>query len=185
MNGLLGTKGFNTRFECGVSWSDGLILTHMIADVVTALCFLALPVIFIWCTRKRPDIPFTKEVILFSIGTVLCSLTHFSAAIIPYWWPAYRFDAAVKSANALAWTFIVYAIALTIPRVLRMLTPLRIVRMQSELIRTPLASYSVLVDHLAERKVVIDETLKKDFEVLQAAVDGLKKLERRVEEDLK
>ena len=182
---LIDTKGFNTRFECGASWSDGLILSHMVSDFVTALCFFAVPATLIWCARKRHDLPFRKEVILFSVGTVLCGFVHLSASILPYWWPAYRFDAALKAANALAWVFIAFTVMIAVPKFIRMLTPLRVVRMQAELMRTPITAYSHLVEYLAERKVVIDDSVKKDFEILDGAVAGLKSLEKRVEDELK
>lgn len=169
---IFGTEGFRTRFDCGTSWSDQLIATHMIADLVTAACFLSIPAAMFWCLKKRPDIPFGRAWWWFAVGTFFCGMTHISAAVIPYWWPAYRLDAAVKVVNALTWCLIAVLLMRAVPRVLRMLTPLRIIRMQADLLNKSTVTQQKLAEHILE-SALIDKGIVQDWNTLRESLVGL------------
>ena len=57
-------------------WTPGILWMHVIADVLIAMAYFAIPFVLVFVVRRRRDLPFTGMLLCFGIFIVLCGLTH-------------------------------------------------------------------------------------------------------------
>lgn len=117
---LFHSGDFVSRRQCG-DWSAGLMWTHIVADGLIWLCYMAIPITliyFIW--RRGGDTPFPRLFWMFGLFIVSCGFTHFIDAFV-FVSPLYRLSAVVKVITALSSLATVVALiqiapaALTLP----------------------------------------------------------------------
>ena len=57
-------------------WTPGILWMHVIADLLIAMAYFAIPFVLIHIARRRRDLPFTGMLWCFGIFIVACGLTH-------------------------------------------------------------------------------------------------------------
>jgi signal transduction histidine kinase len=57
-------------------WTPGILWMHVIADLLIAMAYFAIPFVLIHIARRRRDLPFTGMLWCFGIFIVCCGLTH-------------------------------------------------------------------------------------------------------------
>lgn len=57
-------------------WTPGILWMHVIADILIAMAYFAIPFVLIYIARRRRDLPFTGMLWCFGIFIVACGLTH-------------------------------------------------------------------------------------------------------------
>jgi len=130
---LLAVNGFLPHGYC-ISWSQPLVATFVISDIVIFLSYFSMPVALIYFARERKDFPYQWLLWLFAAFIMACGTTHLMGAIV-LWQPMYNLDAILKAVTALI--SLVTAIALwpLIPRALKLPSPSHLKRLNEELLR--------------------------------------------------
>jgi two-component system sensor histidine kinase/response regulator len=114
---LFETQGFDPPWDSGTSWTTGLGLTLLIAKLMTALAYFAIPLAILYILWRRKHVYWSRLWFLLFVTLVIGGLVHLLAATA-FWWPAYRFHLVVNVAMAVvSWI----AIVMLIPRVPRLL----------------------------------------------------------------
>lgn len=114
--GLFSTDGFVPRWECG-AFSPLHGWTHIVADVLTFGAYVSIPLLLLYFTRKRRDIPFSSVFWLFGLFIFACGAGHLIEATL-FAQPWYRLSAAVKLLTALASWATVAALIPILPKAL-------------------------------------------------------------------
>jgi PAS domain S-box-containing protein len=107
-------------------WDPGLIWMHAIADLVTGLAYLTIPLALAIFVRERRDLRFRPLFLLFAAFIVLCGGGHW-LELLTLWVPAYGIEGVVKSVTAIVsmgtaiavWWLLPHALALPSPAQLR------------------------------------------------------------------
>ncbi|MHC5542988.1 hybrid sensor histidine kinase/response regulator, partial [Singulisphaera rosea] len=115
---LFDPSGFVPRRVCG-DWTPGLIRLHTISDSLIWLAYLAIPVVLIYFTGRRRDVPFREMFWLFGLFILTCGFGHLLEVLV-FYVPIYRFIGLVKLATALASWATVIALVPAIPKALAM-----------------------------------------------------------------
>ena len=118
---LFDASGFVPRRVCG-NWLTELILLHNISDGLIWLSYLAIPVVLIYFTRRRRDMPFPWIFWLFGAFIICCGTTHLMEVVL-FYWPSYRLAGLIKLATAIASVSTVIALVPIAPQALAMRTP--------------------------------------------------------------
>src|SRR6185503_6001552 len=96
---LFDTGDFPARWHCG-HWSPFLGWLYIGSDAAIWLAYFIIPVVLIYFSQKRPDVPFLPVFWLFGAFIVLCGTTHL-VDVVMFWAPAYRISAIVRFATAI------------------------------------------------------------------------------------
>jgi hypothetical protein len=94
MNWILDSSVFSTRNNCGIGWTDQLIVLYQLGNTLIALAYFAIPislsVLYYKIRTLRAFVNFNPTIILmFTLFILLCGITHI-AHVVVFWWPAYR-----------------------------------------------------------------------------------------------
>ncbi|MCA9793081.1 MAG: PAS domain-containing sensor histidine kinase, partial [Candidatus Eremiobacteraeota bacterium] len=87
-------------------WSPGLLVLHVLSDLVIGLSYFAIP-LSLWAVVRRD--PEMRAMRLFMAFIFLCGLTHLWS-IYTTWVPAYYLEGMFKAATAIVslWTAMVF-----------------------------------------------------------------------------
>jgi len=98
--------------------SPGLIWTHVVADMLIGIAYLAISVTLGYLVYKaRRDIPFHWMFLAFGLFIIACGGTHFME-VITIWIPVYVLSAAVKVFTVVASLTTAAVLPFTVPRIL-------------------------------------------------------------------
>ncbi len=118
LSSLFDPSGFTPRWQCG-QWSSGLGWIHIASDLAIWAAYAAIPVVLIFYTRARRDIPFPRVFWLFAAFILACGTVHLVEAVI-FWIPIYRFSGFLKLSTALvSWATVIMLVRI-MPRVLHL-----------------------------------------------------------------
>ena len=118
---LFDTSDNPPRWTCG-KWSAGEGWLHILSDLGVWSAYLAIPVVLIYFSRQRKDLPFRKIFLLFGAFILLCGTTHLMDAIL-FWWPAYRLSGLIKLFTGIVSWATVIALFSVLPGALKMRSP--------------------------------------------------------------
>jgi signal transduction histidine kinase len=94
------TSGFVPRSQCG-EWSTELIILAIVADIIIALAYYAIPIIlYIYFRRLREQYSHSWILLLFAAFIFACGTTHAIDAMT-YYYPYYRLLIAVDIITAI------------------------------------------------------------------------------------
>jgi PAS domain S-box-containing protein len=155
LNSIFDTSDFTPRRQCG-NWSAELVRLHNVSDALIWLAYLAIPIVLLYMTRRRRDLPFPAIFVLFAAFIVFCGSTHFFEVVV-FYWPAYRLIGLVKLATAVVSWATVIALIPIVPRALALQSPERLEREIVERKRAEMRS-SGLLDAAPDAVVVVDQT---------------------------
>ena len=106
---LFDTSDYPARWNCG-NWTSGEGWLHILSDIGTWSAYTAIPIVLIYFTFKRRDIPYTRLFGLFAAFILLCGTVHLVEAII-FWYPVYRISGLLKLATAVvSWATVIVLI---------------------------------------------------------------------------
>jgi PAS domain S-box-containing protein len=114
---LFETEGFQQAWQSGDSWTTGLGLTLVLANLATALAFFIIPLLILFFLVRRKHIRWSRIWFLFFVVLVVGGLVHLVAAT-SFWWPAYRFHVVVNVSMAVVSWIAIIALIPLIPRML-------------------------------------------------------------------
>ncbi len=103
-------------------WQPGLIWTHVIADALTGLAYLSIPLALVYFVRKRDDLAFSWIFVMFAAFILFCGVAHLFQ-ILTIWEPVYWTEGAVKVATALVSVWTAVALWPLLPRALELPSP--------------------------------------------------------------
>src|SRR5687768_12852221 len=91
INWLFDASGFMKRSQCGVSWSEELIISSQLANILIALCYYLIPLQLYYLYKRRKDeIPKLKTFKLFIFWPLACGISRI-CSVLSFYYPAYRF----------------------------------------------------------------------------------------------
>lgn len=82
-------------------WDRGLVLLHLISDVLIALAYFSIPITLVYFVRKKRDLPFHWMFLCFGLFIVTCGSTHVME-VWTLWHANYWLAGIVKAVTALA-----------------------------------------------------------------------------------
>lgn len=82
-------------------WSPGILWMHVIADVLLAMAYFAIPFVLLHVARRRRDLPFNWLLVCFGVFIIACGLTHVMH-VWNVWHTAYWLEGALKLIAAAA-----------------------------------------------------------------------------------
>jgi two-component sensor histidine kinase len=98
--------------------NPGLVWTHVIADSLIGIAYLAISVTLAYLVYKaRRDIPFHWMFLAFGLFIIACGATHF-VEVVTIWIPVYILSAAVKLFTAVVSLTTAAVLPFTIPQIL-------------------------------------------------------------------
>ena len=103
-------------------WRPGLIWTHVGADMIIGVSYVAIASTLAIFVRKRGDLAFGWIFWCFAAFILLCGTTHFFS-IVTFWQPYYGVEALIKVATALVSATTAIALVFLIPRALALPSP--------------------------------------------------------------
>ncbi len=107
-------------------WDPRLVWTHVVADMVIALSYLAISTTLAWLLYKcRGEIPFSWILVAFGAFIIACGGTHF-VEVITLWKPYYWLSANVKIVTAIASLITAIALPPLIPHIVALLRTARL-----------------------------------------------------------
>jgi PAS domain S-box-containing protein len=110
---IFDARSFPARWDSGL-WSDGLGWLHIVSDVAISGAYAAIPVMLIYFTRKRRDVPYPPIFWLFGLFILSCGIGHLLEAVL-FWQPWYRLSGAVKMFTASVSWLTVFGLSKVIP----------------------------------------------------------------------
>ena len=114
---LFETQGFDQPWQGGDSWTTGLGLTLLLANLATALAFFVIPLLILFFLVRGRHIRWSRLWFLLFVVMVVGGLVHLAAAT-SFWWPAYRFHVVVNVTMAVVSWIALIALIPLIPRML-------------------------------------------------------------------
>ncbi|MBS2033991.1 response regulator [bacterium] len=124
--GLLDPGGFVPRAICG-RWSDWEILLNNVSDLLMALAYVLIPVILVYFTRRRRDLPFSWMFLVFGAFIITCGCTHI-LEIVLFYYPVYHLAGWLKALTALASWAAVLCLIKIVPAALSLRSPAELER---------------------------------------------------------
>lgn len=82
-------------------WTPGILWMHVIADILIAMAYFAIPFVLIHLARRRRDLPFNWLLVAFGVFIVSCGLTHVMD-VWNVWHTDYWLEGLVKVITAAA-----------------------------------------------------------------------------------
>lgn len=113
-------------------WQPSLVWLHLLSDLLIALAYFSIPLMLIYFTYQKKDIPFIKIFGLFSCFILFCGLTH-SIAIITLWNPIYWLSGLMKALTAIISVLTAFELYPIIPLALALPSPEKLAILNVEL----------------------------------------------------
>ncbi len=88
------SEKFYTPHGFCLLWLPEVVWLHVISDALIALSYFTIPMALWYFSRKRPDMPFNRILLLFATFITLCGLTHL-IGILVLWHPFYGIEGLV------------------------------------------------------------------------------------------
>jgi PAS domain S-box-containing protein len=97
---LFSSGGFQPHGFC-YQWNSGLVLLHVVSDLLIALAYFAIPAILLRFIRKREDLPFSWMFAFFGVFIIACGATHLME-VWNLWHAQYWLAGVIKAITAAA-----------------------------------------------------------------------------------
>ncbi|MBL1210779.1 MAG: hypothetical protein FWJ34_14210, partial [Geminocystis sp. GBBB08] len=113
-------------------WQPSLVWLHLLSDLLISLAYFSIPIMLVYFTSKKNDIPFSKIFWLFSGFILCCGLTH-TIGIITLWYPVYWLSGLMKALTALISVLTALELFPIIPMALALPSPEKLAIINQEL----------------------------------------------------
>lgn len=168
---LFSYGGYAPHGYC-IAWDPLLLWSHIGADTVIAISYLALPVLIVWFLRKRQEPALNAPAAMFALFIFFCGLSHL-AGILTFFYPAYGLQALIKVATAIISAISAVVVIALMPSFLRIPAP-----------RELFSAIAAHTSELSHRKKVETE-LRDTLARLQTTNTELRELAYAASHDLK
>lgn len=128
---LFGPGKFVPHGHCYL-WQPDLVWLHIISDAGITLAYYTIPLLLLYYTQKRQDIPFRGLLLLFSAFIISCGTTHW-LEIWTLWYPVYWVTGLVKLGTAAISLFTALEMVSLIPKALTLPSPAQLEAANREL----------------------------------------------------
>src|SRR3990170_3752475 len=95
-----GSEQFLPHGHCYM-WTPGILWMHVVADILIAMAYFAIPFVLIYVARRRRDLPFSWLLVCFGVFIVSSGLTHLMA-VWNVWHAQYWLEGLIKVIAAAA-----------------------------------------------------------------------------------
>ena len=119
--GLLDPSGFVPRAVCG-QWTPWEVLLNNVSDLLIALAYVLIPLILVYFSRRRKDLPFSWLFLVFGAFIITCGCTHV-LEIVLFYYPIYHLAGWLKALTALASWGAVLALIHIAPKAMALRSP--------------------------------------------------------------
>lgn len=82
-------------------WTPGILWMHVIADILIAMAYFAIPFVLLHVARRRKDLPFNGLLVAFGVFIVSCGLSHVMD-VWNVWHTDYWLEGVIKVITAAA-----------------------------------------------------------------------------------
>jgi len=166
---LLAINGFLPHGYC-ISWSQPLVLTFVISDILIFLSYFSMPVALVHFARQRKDFPYRWVLWLFAAFIMACGTTHLMGAVV-LWQPMYNLDAMLKAFTAMISVMTAILLWPLIPKALKLPSPAQLrqanVDLQSEIVMR-----KRFEEELRVAKEAAEDSLQKERNLMVAIVES-------------
>jgi len=170
-------------------WQPGILWLHIISDAGIALAYYSIPVVLVYLTKKRDDLPFKNVFWLFGAFILLCGTTHL-LGILVIWHPYYGIEGVVKAATAIVSIITCIVTLKLIPQALLLASPEKLERLNTDLRQSIVekdeaqAKLKEAYDHMEQKVAERTHDLKQNNELLQSEIGERKITEKRLNKAL-
>ena len=184
LSNILSGEPFMPHGMC-FQWDPGVLWLHVISDLLIAAAYYAIPVLLVYFSRRRRDIPFNWIFLAFGAFIVACGTTHLLAAVT-VWHPIYRLDGAVKAVTALASVSTFLMLIPLMPTLVSLPSPSQLKRVNAalaieiEVRRTAEAEVRKVNEELEQRVAARTADYKKALEDLRGEMHRREDLEQQL-----
>ncbi|MCC5898431.1 MAG: response regulator [Phormidium sp. BM_Day4_Bin.17] len=113
-------------------WESSLVRLHVISDSLIALSYYSIPLILIYFSRQREDLPFRGILWLFCAFILACGTSHL-LEIWTLWHPSYWLSGSLKAITALISLYTALSLISFVPKALAFRSPQELEALNSEL----------------------------------------------------
>lgn len=166
---LFGVNGYIPHGYC-LSWSEPLVLTYVVSDILIFLSYFSMPVGLAYFARRRKDFPYQWLLWMFAAFIMACGATHLMGAIV-LWLPLYGLDALLKAATALVSVVTAVMLWPLIPHALRLPSPTQL-RQVNEALQSEIVERKRVEEALRLAKETVEESLQKERILMAAIVES-------------
>ncbi|MBD2102432.1 histidine kinase dimerization/phosphoacceptor domain -containing protein [Leptolyngbya sp. FACHB-261] len=131
LNDFLWSRQFVPHGHCYL-WNPGLVSLHVLADLLIALSYYAIPIGLLSFIQKRRDVPFPSIFSLFGAFIICCGTTHL-LAIWTLWQPSYWLSGSVKAVTAVVSLYTALELVPLIPQALALPNPTQLATANQDL----------------------------------------------------
>jgi PAS domain S-box-containing protein len=103
-------------------WEPSLVRLHAVSDSLIVLSYYSIPLILIYFSRKREDLPFHSILWLFSAFILACGTSHFFE-IWTLWHPDYWLSGSIKALTAIISLYTALSLISFVPKALSLRNP--------------------------------------------------------------
>ncbi|HEY9665853.1 MAG TPA: PAS domain-containing protein, partial [Coleofasciculaceae cyanobacterium] len=103
-------------------WKTDLVSLHIVSDSVIALAYYSIPLMLVYFTQQRRDIPFQGIFLLFGAFIIACGTGHLMD-VVTLWFPLYWLSGFIKAFTALVSLYTALALIKLIPQALALPSP--------------------------------------------------------------
>lgn len=114
------------RAVCG-QWTRWEIVLNNVSDLLIALAYVLIPIILVYFTRRRRDLPFSWMFLVFGAFIITCGCSHI-LEIVLFYYPVYHLAGWLKALTALASWAAVLCLVKIAPAALSLRSPLELER---------------------------------------------------------
>lgn len=132
LSNLFSSQDFMPHGYCYL-WDRGLVLLHLISDVLIALAYFSIPITLVFFVRKRRDLPFDWMFLCFGLFIVACGSTHIME-VWTLWHATYWLAGVVKAITALVSVPTAILLVRLVPKVLALPSPETLGQVNHELV---------------------------------------------------
>ena len=140
-------------------WLPEIVWLHVIADALIAFSYFSIPLALWHFSKKRPDMPFNKVLLLFATFITLCGLTHI-VGIIVLWHPYYGLEGLLMLVTGLVSMATAVFVWRMMPAALHLPSPSRLEAINKELS----ASYEEIEQKVRDRTQELEATTREMIE---------------------
>ncbi|ROT99468.1 sensor histidine kinase [Histidinibacterium lentulum] len=175
MGSLLEYASFAPHGYC-LLWNPWLIATHVVADLLIALSYFAIPIALVLFLRRRPELRYRGLLALFAAFILLCGLTHL-LSLATLWIPVYAAEGALKLVTGLVSATTAVVLFRLVPTLVQIPSPHQLEAANSRL-REEISAHEETLAQLREVQQTLESKVEERTQSLTAATARLSVLSR-------
>lgn len=169
LSGFLNVNGYIPHGYC-LSWSQPLVLTFVVSDLLIFFSYSALPVALAYFAQRRKDFPYQWVLWMFAAFIMFCGLTHLMDAAV-LWFPLYGLAALLKATTAIVSFVTAIALWPLIPQALKIPSPAQL-QQSNEMLQNEIVERKRVEEALRIAKQQVEDSWQNERMYLAAIVES-------------